>query len=320
MHLRTTVLPLRLVSDAIIRSVSCGLRPFLPFSCATVRYLLCSSRYCKGSSDSTTAGLGWQSLCAKIDLLRMSNNLSAPPPRYGMPCTPGYSAPIASTYQSSVLQYPQHARTQSSYVHTHARGPSNGMEPTPHVNSYSVQANAQNGATSGEEVNRTFAESANQAYPHILPPQSYPFVPVPLDNTHFSQSSIQPPTNTTIPPSRIYHSSKSSSLFQPKRSQGPDSEHSKSIVPAVSDLEDGEVDDEEIDKLSNTSGEIDMGLKFSRFPQQNDTEKNDLAVDLHSNGLINPARDQPLRLDQDSKSHLSLMHLTQHPKAYHHGL
>lgn len=252
-------------------------------SCIAIRNVLHLLNCCVGIALLLVDDLfGHLSICREIGSLEMSDY--PPAPQLGTRDHPNYyhHTPSAQAYNTEMSQYRYQSRAQSSYTNAHTQGLSNSINPPPHANAYSFHANAQAPFESG--VNGTSAEHNHQAHPHTLSLHPSPHAPTPFDPLYFSQVSVQAPANPNIPPSHIQPLLKQRSHQASVREQSPEQKGLESIVPCESDLEDGEVDDQEIDKSSNLSELNDMGVNFSRSLRQSENEKNNLAVEDSSNG------------------------------------
>ena len=212
----------------------------------------------------------------------MSNYPSVP--EYGTPYIPnGYAAQTGKAYSAEMSQFPYQVRRESPYTHAHVKGPSNGMTPAPHANAHSFDANAQSVVTSSNRVNNTLPKATTNIYPHELDFPPYTLVPLSYDNSFFPHSSFQNPTNSTVPSSLTHPPSKLPDLRSPSKDHTPEPKNPRSTISPASDLEDGEVDDEEIGELSNSSEENEMGLKFSRTLQQVEEEGRRHTVEAPNN-------------------------------------
>lgn len=203
-----------------------------------------------------------------------------PPPQYGLPYNPNeYMAPSAGAYNGGVSQYPYQSQTNAAYLHGQVQ--SSGVSPAPpapHTNAYLFNANAQRVISPSNRVNGNFSGYGNQQYSHALPPPPYPPVPISFGTSHFPQPPA--PTNSAVPSIHAHLASEPPHPRSPIKHQSTQAVDSRDVVSAESDLEDGEVDDEESDKPSNTSVSNEMGFTFSRSSQNE--EYNSAVANLSS--------------------------------------
>ncbi len=212
----------------------------------------------------------------------MSNYPAAP--QYGAPYTPnGYNFPPQTTHGTGISQYQYDARIQSSYGRAHAQSPSNGVKPNPQANVNSFRTNAQRLAPPGSRVNDAFSESANQSNPSAFPLQSHPPVPIPFDSSVFSRSPIQASTRPAAQISHRFPPAEISNIQISAARQNSPQENPETRVSAISDLEDGEVDDEEIDGLLNPSQTSKMEVLSSRPSNEGENERHGLSVEALGN-------------------------------------
>ena len=185
----------------------------------------------------------------------------------------GYNVSHPSTYNAGLPQYPYQIQTQNSQAYGQAPSPSNGITPQSNTNSFSFQSNAQN---AGNRVNQHLPEPSNPNYP---PFQSS------LHNSHLAQS---PFTNSFVQSSTIDDAVQPLASQPGLQTQGVQIENQGRRTSATSDLEDGEVDDEDIDRSPYHPESIKMGSTFSR-PERaggKEQDKDNSGGEASSNGRI----------------------------------
>lgn len=208
------------------------------------------------------------------------------PPKYGTSYHPsGHIASLAGTYSTESSRYTYQNQTQAAYLH--GPGRPNGVSRTPHANAYSFNFNGQGVTPPGNGVNYGFPGYGTQPYPDVLPPPPSP-VRISFGTSHFPQSSNQASTTSTVPST---HADLPSQPPNPqllvKTHVALTEDPKEDAILAASDLEDGEVDDEESDTSSKFSEANAMGVNFSRASAQGHSEENRFTDGNPSNGNIN---------------------------------
>jgi len=206
--------------------------------------------------------------------------------QYGTSYNPsGYMPPSAGTYNAGSSQYPYQSQTQAPYLH--GQVPSNGVLPAPHTNAYSFNVNGQGVTPPSNGVIQPFSGYGTQPYTHALPQPLVPPIPIPSGTSQFPQTPNQASTTSTVLSTHAYQPSEPSRSRPPVKSQNTDAENPKDVNLAASDLEDGEVDDEESDKPSTLSEANEMGVEFFRASVQGQSEANGYTGGNSSNGNTN---------------------------------
>lgn len=174
-----------------------------------------------------------------------------PPPQYGAPYNAnGFMARAPGAPNNGAFQYAYQAPSQGLYMNGHT-----SVSTAPQVNTHSFQNNAQGAAAfASSVVNRNSPGYASQAYSHTGS-HTYSLAQQIPPSTHVHAHS-RSPTENLIPPT----------FADGARAQA---EETKDVVVDDSDLEDGEVDDQEIEEPVNASGNKEMGSSFSRPSLQN---------------------------------------------------
>ncbi len=209
-----------------------------------------------------------------------------PPPQYGMSYNPsGHMASLPGTYSTESSQYIYHNQTQPAYLH--GPGPPNGVSPTPYANVQSFNVNGQGITPPGNGVNQGFPGYNTQPFHNVLPPPPFPPVRIPFGNSHSHQASSQNLTKATVPLAQGYLPSESSEAPLQEKSGIALTEHPEGAILPTSDLEDGELDDEESDRSSNLTESNAMGVNLSRAPAQGPNEENGLTGKNVLNGSNN---------------------------------
>ena len=205
------------------------------------------------------------SVAEESDLLKMSH--FPPVPYFGTPyVSEGNISPNGGTHNAGASQHSYQVRAPSSYVQAHAQGQINGVAPSSQANSHSFYANTQRPAH-GNGIHGTLTEFANQPSSHAFNPQQFSPASTLYDSSKFPQSFNSALPNTTNLSNQIYPRPKISNLQQNAHTQNRQSQKVVSAAHSVSDLEDGEVGDEEIDEAIKIPASTDMGLNFSRNSQ-----------------------------------------------------
>ena len=150
-----------------------------------------------------------------------------------------------------------------------------GPPPPPHANAYSFHANAHgvNTPGPGNGVIPATAFGAYGSYTHhihhtAIPPPPYPPAPIPFgSNPYLPSHPTQSHAISNPSPLQNLIPSASANQQAPTKVPNVNSKSSNDFTPAVSDLEDGEVNDGESDKVAQSPEASTMGLTFSRQPQ-----------------------------------------------------
>ena len=196
-----------------------------------------------------------------------------PVPQFGTAYPPIlYDAPAAETYNSGMSQHPYQPRMQSSYTDAHPQTLSHAMTPTPHANAYSFRANGQGTGQAVNEINGASSGYYDREYPATASTHPPTHAQNPFPGSYFSQSSNLLPANPTISQTHIQPPLEPSNHLPYLNKQNPQQEGARSSTHSESELEDGEVDDQENSKLSNASGVNEMGDIFSRPSHQGGNE------------------------------------------------
>lgn len=184
------------------------------------------------------------------------------------------------------FQHPYQQQNQAS--HFYGQSQSNGVSPAPHANSYSFQANAQDGRATvpdnGVNHGPTFPGYSGQIPYNTLPPPPYPPVPIPYGAPSYA------PQYTTQPAPNVNTASAYQSpllyVSHPQHSPIVDPPTTKPLSPTFPELEDGEVDDIEPDETVKRPEAPIMGSFFSRSSkgEQNESEGSRI-VPIHSNEM-----------------------------------
>ena len=185
---------------------------------------------------------------------------------------------------NGVSQYPFQASAQPSYTYDHDQSTPNGITPGSCTNEHSFNTNAQGIRPQGSEVNDTYPEPSNQHNPCLYPSESHQPVPYSYDNSLLTQSSIQASANPTTISGYQPSDLASENLQASVRNLEPHLRNSEDIIPAASELEDGEVDDQELDTFSKSPERNEMGQIFSRPQQPLENEISNVAVGKPTNG------------------------------------
>ena len=215
-----------------------------------------------------------------------------PPPTFGIPFNPnGHMEPLVGSYDHGLPQYPYSYQNPSSL---YGQGHANGMPTVPrtNVNTQSFRSNAQGVTTSssGNEVNgapyprygghiqySSFQSPAFSQTPsaHVQP--SYEAQP-------FSRAS----TNSNLPPdpSTVF-----SNLHVAAEVQSRNIGDSDAVPPALSELEDGELDDEEVEE---PTGHSRLGTTTSSGLSQHKWHENEDPTNKESGHRRTNAPNQPL--------------------------
>ena len=208
----------------------------------------------------------------------------------------------AGTYNASVSQHPYQARTQSSsYAQAHAPSQTNGVPPSSRANANSFHANTQ-GIAQGNGINGALVEPTNRPS-HGFNSQQHLPVSISYDTLNFSHSSNQALASPANPSNHTVSPSINPGVQQITNFPNPQSPNKTSAAQSVSDLEDGEVGDEETDEPLNISASNKMGLNFSRASQHNGTEGSRTTTERFSNRRASPVYELSSTLNHGNWSH-----------------
>lgn len=230
-----------------------------------------------------------------------------PSPQYGTSHNlGGHMAPLAGTYSTESSRYTYQNQKQAAYLH--GLGPSNGVSPTPHANASSFYVNAQGVTPPSNGANQGFAGYGTQPYPTMLPSPPFPPVRSSFGSSQFPQSSNQALATSTVSSTHVYRQPEPTDSRLLVKAPSALAEAPKDSILAVSELEDGEVDDEGSDSHSNLSDSNAMGVRFSRAPAQGQSEESGLTGANLFNGNTNVTHEASSGLIQgenfNSCSHL----------------
>ena len=199
---------------------------------------------------------------------------------------------------------PDHSRSQYSYPYQnpsflYGRGQNNGtpIAPQTHSNNHSFRSNAQDIMTpsSGNEVNAApHAHCVGQVQYNAFPTSEYPPTPFAHAVPSYGVQPLNQPTTGSNPPSNPSHLF--SSPHPAAEIQSADIEDPDTGPPALSELEDGELDDEEIGKATGQSRASTMTpLRVSQPKRHNNLN----SADSECSHYAANAPDKPLPgLDQ----------------------
>ncbi|KAL2043997.1 hypothetical protein N7G274_003518 [Stereocaulon virgatum] len=203
----------------------------------------------------------------------MSNH--PPPPPYGAPVnnTNGYMAPYMGGYNHAMTQHPYQQREQAPFMYGQSQ--QSAPPPPPHANANSFHANAHGVTTPGpgNGVIPATVFGAYGSYTHhmhhtAIPPPPYPSAPIPFgSNPYLPSHPTQSYAISNPSPQQNLIPSAPANQQAPTNVQNVNSESSNDFTPAVSDLEDGEVNDGESDKIAQPPEASTMDLTFSRQTQ-----------------------------------------------------
>ena len=167
-----------------------------------------------------------------------------PPPTFGTPFKPnGHMEPLVGSYEHSLPQYPYPYQNASSL---YGQGQTNSMPivPRTNANTHSFHSNAQGVKipSSGNDVNGApYAPYGAQIQYSAF--QSPAFPPTPFAHG-------QPSTNSNLP---SHSSTAFSDLNVAAEVQSTNVGLSGTVPPVLSELEDGELDDGEVEKPASHS-------------------------------------------------------------------
>ena len=209
-----------------------------------------------------------------------------PPPIVGTTFNP--NGPMESSFGSYDRGLPQYPNPYPNASSLHGQGQANGTRPTiPHsnANTHSFRSNAQGARTpsSGNEASGSpyvlcdgqIQHSAFQShFAHGAPP-------------HEARPISQPPPNPTPSSSGNVHSN----LDITAEVLSTNAEGSDTVPPALSELEDGELDDGEIGK---TTGRSRTNTTTSSGISQNKHHENESIAHRNSDPYVPSAPSEPL--------------------------
>ena len=215
-------------------------------------------------------------------------------PPYGAPLNEnGYTAPQGGSYNAGVVQYPYQQPNPTPYYY--GQDLSSGISPAPRINTYSFQSNTHDNRSSipshGVNDGVTFSNYSGQRPYNTLPPPPYPPVPIPYAASSYVQYPNQHTTNLNTATGNSY--SPPHSLY-PHKPPIDKSVLDKPRSPTPLELEDGEVDDAEDDKIVTHTEAASMGSSFSQSSrgEQNENEGSRPAAthinEINQDGTITP--------------------------------
>lgn len=214
------------------------------------------------------------------------------PPTFGTPFNPNvHMEPPVGSYDNGLPQYPYPYQNASSL---YGQGQMNGMPIVPHTNAntHSFHSNAQGVTTpsSGNEIyGAPYPSHGGQIQYSAF--QSPAFPPTPSAHgvpSYEAQNFTQPSTSSNLPsnPGTVF-----SNLQAAAEVQSTNIRDSDTVPPALSELEDGELDDGEIEKSTRHSRASTAA--FSGMAQHKRHEDEDPA-DRESGHRVANAPNKPL--------------------------
>ena len=215
-----------------------------------------------------------------------------PPPTFGTPFNPnGHMEPIVSSYDHGLPQYPYSYQNPSSL---YGQGQTNGMPVVTHtnVNTQSFRSNAQGVRTSssGNEVNEApYPRYGGQIQYSSFQSPTFPQTPsAHVQPSYEARPFSQPSKHSHLPPDS---STVLSNLHVAAEVQSMNIGDSDAVPPALSELEDGELDDEEAEE---PTGHSRLGTTTSSGLSQHKWHENEDPANRESGHRVTNAPKQPL--------------------------